>query len=61
MQRLPASKKLRKELESLLGGIDSGKFLVSEVMKKGATIILVLSLFYNTFLTKKLKTPKDKR
>lgn len=40
MRRLPASKKLRKELEELLEGVDSRKFVVSEVMRKGAAIIL---------------------
>jgi transposase-like protein len=40
MRRLPASKKLRKELEELLEGVDSSKFVVSEIMKKGAAIIL---------------------
>jgi hypothetical protein len=40
MRRLPARKKLRKGLEELLEGIDSGEFVVSEVMRKGTAIIL---------------------
>jgi len=40
MERVPASKKLREELEGLLEGVDSRKFVVSEIVKKGAAIIL---------------------
>ncbi len=40
MERLAASKKLRKELEKLLEGVDAREFVVSEVMKKAAAVIM---------------------
>ena len=41
MKRIPASQKIRKELEELLNnGVDSKEFLLSEIIKKGAGIIL---------------------
>ena len=40
MERIPAGKKLRKELEELSERIDFREFVVSEFMKKGAVIIL---------------------
>lgn len=40
MERPPASRKFRKELEEILEGVDSRKFVVSEVMKKGAAIFV---------------------
>ena len=40
MKRIPASEKMRKELETLLEGVNSKEFLLSEILRKGATIIL---------------------
>jgi ribosomal protein L21 len=40
MERVPRNKKLREELEGLLEGVDSRKFVVSEIVEKGAAIIL---------------------
>ena len=40
MKRIPASEKMRKELEALLEGVNSKEFLLSEILRKGATIIL---------------------
>lgn len=40
MRRIPASQKMRKELEELLEGVSSRGFLLSELMRKGAGIIL---------------------
>jgi len=40
MERVPASKKLCKELEELLESVDSREPIVSEIMKKGTAIIL---------------------
>lgn len=40
MERVPASKKLRKGLEELLEGVDSRESIVSEIMKKGVAIFL---------------------
>ena len=40
MKRIPASERMRKELEALLEGVDSKEFLLSEILRKGATIIL---------------------
>ena len=40
MKRIPASQKMRKELEELLNGVDTKEFLLSEIIRKGASIIL---------------------
>ncbi|RLC74018.1 MAG: hypothetical protein DRI61_17370 [Chloroflexi bacterium] len=40
MKRIPASEKMRKELEALLKGVDSKEFLLSEIFRKGTAIIL---------------------
>ena len=40
MKKIPASERMRKELETLLEGVDSKEFLLSEILRKGATIIL---------------------
>ena len=40
MKRIPASEKMRKELEALLKGVDSKEFLLSEILRKGTAIIL---------------------
>ena len=40
MRRIPAPGKMRKEIEELLNGVEEGKFLLSEVIKKGAALIL---------------------
>jgi len=40
MKRIPVSQKMRKELEALLKGVNSKEFLLSEILKKGAAIIL---------------------
>ncbi|MFQ5842638.1 MAG: hypothetical protein ACE5I8_09400 [Thermodesulfobacteriota bacterium] len=40
MERVPASKKLRKGMEELLEGIDSREFFVGEIMKMGRAIVL---------------------
>ena len=40
MKRIPTSEKMRKELETLLKGVDSKEFLLSEILRKGAAIIL---------------------
>ena len=40
MKKIPASERMRKELEALLEGVNSKEFLLSEILRKGATIIL---------------------
>ena len=40
MKRISASQKMRKELEELLNGVDTKEFLLSEIIRKGAAIIL---------------------
>ena len=40
MKKIPASERMRKELETLLEGVNSKEFLLSEILRKGATIIL---------------------
>ena len=40
MKRIPASQRMRKELEELLNGVNSREFLLSELIKKAAAIIL---------------------
>ena len=40
MKRIPASQRMRKELEELLNGVEVGEFLLSELIKKGAALIL---------------------
>ena len=40
MKRIPASEKMRKELEALLKGVDPKEFLLSEILRKGTAIIL---------------------
>jgi len=34
MKRIPASEKMRKELEELVRGVNSKEFLLSELLKK---------------------------
>ena len=40
MKRIPASQRMRKEVEKLLNGVNSREFLLSELIKKAAAIIL---------------------
>ena len=45
MKRISASQKMRKELEELLNGVDTKEFLLSEIIRKGAAIILQEMLY----------------
>ena len=40
MRRIPATGRMRKDPEELLNGAEEGEFLLSELIKKGAAIIL---------------------
>ncbi len=40
MKRIPASERTRKELEELLNGAEDGGFLLNELIKKGAAVIV---------------------
>ena len=40
MKKIPASERMRKELETLLEEVNSKEFLLNEILRKGATIIL---------------------
>ncbi len=38
MKRIPASQKMRKELEKLLNGVDTKEFLLSEIIRRNLCI-----------------------
>jgi len=40
MERVPASQKMRKEFEEVINGTSMSEFLLSEVVKRGAGIVL---------------------